>query len=69
MRNRTADLLITNQLLYQLSYGGFDENVDCGLVVHLLRIVSSASINFMVKCQELLAWLNCSANGLCVSTN
>ncbi len=26
-RNRTSDLLITNQLLYQLSYNGDDEKV------------------------------------------
>ena len=26
MRNRTADLLITNQLLYQLSYGGLTKS-------------------------------------------
>ncbi len=46
MRSRTADLLITNQLLYQLSYVGFmvdEEKVD------------PLTINFMVLCQD---WIN-----------
>gem|GEM_PF-6250085 len=28
-RTRTGDLQITNQLLYQLSYGGESDGVDC----------------------------------------
>ena len=43
MRNRTADLLITNQLLYQLSYIGLKK---------LSTKVVPVNINFMVVCQD-----------------
>ena len=38
-RSRTADLLITNQLLYQLSYKGI--HLIKQLVVYILNIISS----------------------------
>ena len=44
MRSRTADLLITNQLLYQLSY--------IGLTRWSLGKVVPVNINFMVVCQD-----------------
>ena len=44
MRSRTADLLITNQLLYQLSY--------IGLMRCTLGKVVPVNINFMVVCQD-----------------
>ncbi len=44
MRSRTADLLITNQLLYQLSYIGLIR-CEVGKVVPVI-------INFMVVCQH-----------------
>ncbi len=44
MRSRTADLLITNQLLYQMSYIGLIK-CETGKVVPV-------NINFMVVCQD-----------------
>ncbi len=43
MRSRTADLLITNQLLYQLSYIGLRRSSIKAIPVN---------INFVVVCQE-----------------
>ena len=48
--SRTPDLLITNQLLYQLSYGGI---ILCKITIFTSFKLQSASINFAQKCQAL----------------
>ena len=57
MRNRTADLLITNQLLYQLSYVGFICHVTGDLLKNRIqiKIAKISHYNFFAtKCTKII---------------
>ena len=46
---RTRDLLITNQLLYQLSYSGTFSNKICSISISFLQIKSKKKIAYKSK--------------------
>lgn len=53
-RNRTPDLLITNELLYRLSYSGLSRIItfDCRYLLHRLSVVAGDARYFIFAPQD-----------------